>query len=234
MRRLPTLLIALAVTALLAGCGGGGGSSSTTAKKPAAVATTPAPTASVGGCKQVKPATPAKHDVPKPTKQDALPADATAVVTLATSCGPITITLDQQAQPKTASNFAYLVKKGFYDGLTFHRVVPNFVIQGGDPQGDGQGGPGYAVREQPPADAQYTRGVVAMAKTQNEPAGTSGSQFFIVTTPDAGLPPDYAIAGKVTGGDQAVEQIAQVQTNPADEQPVQPVVIMKATLKVSQ
>ena len=86
--------------------------------------------------------------------------------------------------------FAALAEKGFFDGLTFHRIVPGFVIQGGDPTGDGQGGPGYTVVEAPPKDLAYTRGVVAMAKTGAEPAGTSGSQFFVVTgdeRPAAGL-----------------------------------------------
>src|SRR5439155_1334669 len=82
----------------------------------------------------------------------------------------------------------------------FHRIVPGFVIQGGDPKGDGTGGPGYKVVEAPPKTLQYTKGVVAMAKTQLEAAGTSGSQFFVVTGEDAQLPADYALLGKVTGG----------------------------------
>ena len=82
----------------------------------------------------------------------------------------------------------------------FHRIVPGFVIQGGDPTGTGTGGPGYLTVDTPPASAAYTLGVVAMAKTQQQPAGTAGSQFFVVTVPNAGLPPDYAIIGKVTSG----------------------------------
>ena len=99
--------------------------------------------------------------------------------------------------PKTTASFASLVRKGFFDGLTFHRVVPGFVIQGGDPKGDGTGGPGYTTVDTP-RDAAYTSGVVAMAKTGAEPAGTSGSQFFVVTGDNASLPPDYAVLGKVT------------------------------------
>jgi peptidyl-prolyl cis-trans isomerase B (cyclophilin B) len=140
--------------------------------------------------------------------------------------------------PKTAGSFASLVKKGFYDDLTFHRIAQDpashadFVIQGGDPLGNGQGGPGYSVTERPPGDAQYTRGVVAMAKTAVEPPGTSGSQFFIVTAEDAGLPPDYAIAGKVVKGESIVSRIAAVPADPQTEAPQAPVVIQSAKLIV--
>ena len=85
------------------------------------------------------------------------------------------------ARRATGGSFKYLADQGFYDGTTFHRIVPGFVIQGGDPQGDGTGGPGYSVVEPPPQDLVYARGVVAMAKTELEKPGTSGSQFFIVT-----------------------------------------------------
>ena len=89
-------------------------------------------------------------------------------------------------------------------------MVKGFVIQGGDPNGDGSGGPGYSVTEAPPADLTYTRGVVAMAKTGAEPAGTSGSQFFVVSAADVGLPPDYALVGKVTKGLSVVDAITDL------------------------
>lgn len=244
MRRLSALLTALAAVAVLAACGssdkkdastisagGGGTQTQTTPPVVPTTETTPEPTASTGGCAKATPAKPGKHDVPKPTKADALPAGKTATVTLRTSCGKIVIELDQKTQPVTASAFAYLVKKGFYDGLTFHRIIKEFVVQGGDPLGTGEGGPGWTVQETPPKNAKYTRGVVAMAKTGAEPAGTSGSQFFIVSGADVGLPADYAIAGTVVGGDQAVTQIANVETD-AQDLPTQPVVIEKATLEV--
>jgi peptidyl-prolyl cis-trans isomerase B (cyclophilin B) len=98
------------------------------------------------------------------------------------------------------------------------------VIQGGDPDGNGSGGPGYSVTEAPPSNLRYRRGVVAMAKTGAEPAGTSGSQFFVVTAEDASLPPDYALLGRVTKGQDVVDAIGVVPTSP-DEQPVNPVVI---------
>jgi cyclophilin family peptidyl-prolyl cis-trans isomerase len=160
-----------------------------------------------------------------------------AAVAIQTNCGSFTIALDVRNAPRTASSFAALVKRGFYDRLTFHRIAagPNgepFVIQGGDPLGTGLVGPGYSVREKPPAGTKYTKYTVAMAKTGSEPDGTSGSQFFVVTAPDAGLPPQYAIVGKVTGGRDVVDRIAKVPT--ADnEQPIVPVVIRKATLQSS-
>nr|WP_246851986.1 peptidylprolyl isomerase [Patulibacter sp. SYSU D01012] len=146
---------------------------------------------------------------------------------MATNCGSFTIRLDTKRQPRTSASFVSLTKAGFFDGLTFHRISPGFVIQGGDPAGDGTGGPGYSVRETPPKDAAYTRGVVAMAKTGAEKAGTSGSQFFVVTGEDAGLPPDYAIVGKVTRGMDAVDRIAEQGTG-ADGPPATPIVIQKA------
>jgi cyclophilin family peptidyl-prolyl cis-trans isomerase len=132
----------------------------------------------------------------------------------------------------TTASFASLVQRGFYDHLTFHRVLADFVIQGGDPLGNGQGGPGYSVVERPPSDTRYTRGVVAMAKTAAERPGTSGSQFFVVTGDDVGLPPEYALVGKVTGSYEAVDKIAAEPVSGPEGQPLSPVVIEKATLDV--
>ena len=152
---------------------------------------------------------------------------------LKTSCGDITVQLDQKTSPKTAASFASLVKQGFYDGTVFHRIVPGFVIQGGDPTGQGSGGPGYSVRDKPPADTVYSQGVVAMAKTQVEPPGTSGSQFYIVTAQDAGLPPDYAVLGEVVKGMDvalAIDQLGDPASGGAGT-PLQTVLLEKATLK---
>ena len=154
---------------------------------------------------------------------------------LKTSCGNITVQLDQKTSPKTAASFASLVKQGFYDGTIFHRIVPGFVIQGGDPTGQGSGGPGYSVRDKPPADTVYSQGVVAMAKTQVEPAGTSGSQFYIVTAQDAGLPPDYAVLGEVVKGLDvalAIDQLGDPASGGAGV-PLQTVLLEKATLSES-
>jgi peptidyl-prolyl cis-trans isomerase B (cyclophilin B) len=163
----------------------------------------------------------------------ALDPDVTYEVVLQTSCGDITIRLDQKTSPKTAASFAALAKSGFFDGTVFHRIVPGFVVQGGDPTATGTGGPGYSTRDAPPRDTAYTKGVVAMAKTQAEPAGTAGSQFYIVTAADAGLPPDYAVLGKVVEGQDVVDAIGKLGDPASGEAgtPLRPVVIERATVK---
>jgi cyclophilin family peptidyl-prolyl cis-trans isomerase len=153
-------------------------------------------------------------------------------VILQTNCGAIDIRLASGRAPKTAASFAELVKRGFYDGLTFHRVVKGFVDQGGDPLGTGLGGPGYTVVEPPPGDTAYTNGVVAMAKSEADPRGASGSQFFIVTADDAQLPPDYALVGGVVRGMDVAQRIAAVPVD-AQDKPKSPVVIEKATLRTA-
>jgi peptidyl-prolyl cis-trans isomerase B (cyclophilin B) len=161
----------------------------------------------------------------------ALDPSKTYMVTLKTNEGTFAFSLDVKDSPNAAASFASLVKKGFFDGLSFHRIVPGFVIQGGDPKGDGTGGPGYTTVDVPPSDAAYTKGVVAMAKTGSDSPGTAGSQFFVVTADDSRLPPDYALLGKVTSGLDVVEKIGAL--GDANEQPTERVVIEKATLTES-
>jgi cyclophilin family peptidyl-prolyl cis-trans isomerase len=155
------------------------------------------------------------------------------VAVVQTSCGTFEISLDVARSPKTASSFAYLVRKGVYDRTFFHRIVPGFVIQGGDPEGTGTGGPGYSVTEAPPQSIAYHRGVVAMAKTAAQPPGTSESQFYVVTAADAGLPPDYAYLGKVTRGLPVVMRIGRLGDRASGETgtPTQTVVIEKISLR---
>ncbi|MBJ7457465.1 MAG: peptidylprolyl isomerase [Thermoleophilia bacterium] len=153
------------------------------------------------------------------------------VVTVQTSHGTFEITLDTARAPVTASSFASLVRQGFYDGLSFHRIVPGFVIQGGCPDGTGMGGPGYKVEEAPPADLRYVRGVVAMAKAGSEAAGTSGSQYFVVTGGDVGLPPDYALVGHVTAGDDVIGAIEGVDTDRRTDRPEEPVIMERVTVE---
>ena len=150
-------------------------------------------------------------------------------ITFRTSEGSFTIRLDIEAAPCTAASFAALARRGFFDGTTFHRIVPGFVIQGGDPTGTGMGGPGYTTRDVPAADTTYRKGIVAMAKTGSDPPGTAGSQFFIVTGADAGLPPDYAVLGRVVDGLEVVERIGRLG-DPRTERPTQPVTIRAATV----
>ena len=154
-----------------------------------------------------------------------------AIAVVETSCGTFEIELETRRSPKTANSFAFLAEEGFYDETSFHGIAPGFVIRGGDPKGDGTGGPGYSVNEPPPEDTSYLKGTVAMAKTEVQPPGESGSQFFVVTAAaDAGLPPDYAIVGEVSRGLDVVERIGELG-DPATEQPTQPVVIESITIE---
>jgi cyclophilin family peptidyl-prolyl cis-trans isomerase len=178
------------------------------------------------GCTQVDAPAAKEGTFTKPAKP--LSGPASAVVK--TNCGEFTIELDTGRAPRTTSSFAGLVDQGLYDDTLIHRIEPGFVVQGGDPQGDGTGGPGYSVDEEPPQDLTYTRGTVAMAKTAAEPPGRSGSQFFIVTAPaDAGLPPDYALLGKVSEGFETVERIESLVA--PDGEQVAPAVIESITLE---
>jgi cyclophilin family peptidyl-prolyl cis-trans isomerase len=183
--------------------------------------------AGANGCKEVEAPAPKNVSFKKP-KQVVKPGEEATVV-VKTSCGTFEIALDTKRAPKTANSFAFLAEEGFYDDLTFHRVAPGFVIQGGDPEGTGTGGPGYSVDEKPPANLAYTKGVVAMAKSAAEPPGRSGSQFYVVTAPDAGLPPEYALVGKVSKGYSAVERIEKL--GGPEEKPKQTVLIEEATVE---
>jgi cyclophilin family peptidyl-prolyl cis-trans isomerase len=207
------LLAALALLVALAGCGGGsqtsaipsGGDTSSSSTATSETTSEPAP----AGCKAVKEPKPKSggHLKRPSTKLDAA---KTWTATVKTNCGTFAFQLDVKRAPNVSASIAYLAGRKFYDGTVFHRIVPGFVIQGGDPTGTGGGGPGYSTVDKPPAKASYKRGVVAMAKTGSEPSGTAGSQFFVVTGVDAGLPPDYAIAGKVTRGLNVVERIGKL------------------------
>lgn len=234
-------MILLACVIGLSGCGGSSSSSHSSASTSGtSTASSPSrPTAaSSAGCRPVP--TPA----PKPGKQH-LPAPRhgldpgkTYTVTVATNCGTFAFRLDVKDSPKTSASVYALVKRGFYDGLSFQRVAVGFVIQGGDPAGDGSGGPGYTVIEPPPSSTQYVRGDVAMAKTQMQPSGASGSQFFVVTganvTQSAGLTPDYALLGKVVSGQIVVNRIEALPTNPqGDGMPTPPVVMSRVTVTTS-
>jgi len=134
------------------------------------------------------------------TLSDAELTGKSAAIT--TQKGTIRIKLLGAEAPRATSNFIFLAEHKFYDGLTFHRVEPGFVVQGGDPNGDGTGGPGYQFEDEP-VQRQYTRGIVAMA---NAGPNTNGSQFFIMLA-NTPLPPAYTIFGEVTDGMDVVDQI---------------------------
>lgn len=153
-----------------------------------------------------------------------------ATALLETNYGNIKIQFYSADAPKTVENFTALAKKGFYDGLTFHRVIKNFMIQGGDPSGNGTGGPGYKFADELNSDTLreqgYKKGIVAMA---NSGPNTNGSQFFVMLA-DYPLPYNYTIFGKVIEGQDVVDKIGKVQTS-AGDRPAQPVVMQKVTIE---
>jgi peptidyl-prolyl cis-trans isomerase B (cyclophilin B) len=233
----------LAAVLVIAGCGssssssssnGAAGGSTTSTSTSTTTSSTSTSAATGSRCSTVAvPAPKGAQHIPAPHLT--LDPHKTYTVTVVTNCGTFAFTLDVKQSPKTSASIYYLVKRGFYNGLTFHRVAAGFVIQGGDPAGNGTGGPGYTVVEAPPPGTQYVLGDVAMAKTQAQPAGASGSQFFVVTgqnvTQSAGLTPDYALAGKVVSGIGVVEKIGSLPTNPPqDGTPTTPVVMTSVTV----
>jgi cyclophilin family peptidyl-prolyl cis-trans isomerase len=149
-----------------------------------------------------------------------------AIAVIETTAGTIEFELLDEIAPKAAGNFSTLAKKGFYDGVIFHRVVPGFVIQGGDPDGTGRGGPGYTFEDEP-VTLGYARGTVAMA---NAGPNTNGSQFFICLQDLPQLPPKYTVFGQVLAGLSVVDAIAAGASGPGDR-PVEPVTMTKVSIR---
>lgn len=217
-RRVAAVLVV--VGALLAGCGGSSATKTT-----------------ASGCiapdKQPKPAKKASYEKP-----ETVLTGAPARIVMTTSCGVITIALDQKAGGPIPNAIAFLASKGFYDGLTFHRVVENFVLQGGDPNGNGTGDAGFEVVGTVPKGYTYKVGDVAMAKTSQAPSGSSGSQFFIVSAPAGGAAltsqPVYGILGHATDPTSlaTINRIAALAV-PGEQAapPSQPVWIVSATVE---
>ena len=146
-----------------------------------------------------QPTQPTPPDAPKGGKK----VKQTAVITMEKG-GEINIEFFPEDAPKTVENFVTLAKKGFYDGVTFHRVEPNFVVQGGDPKGNGTGGPGYTIKDEFNKQ-KHVRGVVAMARTQAP--NSAGSQFYITLAPAHFLDGQYTVFGRVTSGMEVVDKI---------------------------
>ncbi len=243
------IVIALAAVTLAA-CGTDGPPSgaapATTTAEPAAPATTAepattgtpavAPRSARDGCKAVAAPMPSADPTARRPRRRLNP-NRTHTAVMRTNCGTISIRLSVRRSPKTTASFASLARQRFYDRLSFHRIAKpggnDYVIQGGDPLLNGNGGPGYTVVEAPSKRTSYRRYVAAMAKTQTERRGTSGSQFFIVTARDVPLDPDYAVLGRVTGGTSVVRRIARLATDPATEAPIDPVVIRSVRIRSS-
>jgi cyclophilin family peptidyl-prolyl cis-trans isomerase len=162
----------------------------------AAIAVSPVQAASAAGCSSTKPAAAGKSKPSYKKAANVLAKNTRYAIVMNTSCGAIRIVLDRKLGGPIPNSIAFLAQKHFFDGLTFHRVVAGFVLQGGDPKGDGTGGPGYEVKGPLPTTYHYKLGDVAMAKTQNDPSGAAGSQFFVISGPEGvQLPPDYGLLG---------------------------------------
>jgi cyclophilin family peptidyl-prolyl cis-trans isomerase len=234
----PLALLAAAALALAA-CGGSSNSTSSSSAAQAttggAAGTAAAPaggSTGADGCDHTAPPTPS----PKTYTTAPKPPFATegAKLTMTTSCGVITFTLDHKLGGVVTDAVAGLAADGFYDGLTFHRVVPDFVLQGGDPKGDGTGGPGFTVTQAPPASYQYKLGDLAMAKTESQPDGTGGSQFFVISgSQGETLPPQYAVIGHATDADSLATIARIAALGVTDGPPSSPVYILNAKLEAA-
>jgi cyclophilin family peptidyl-prolyl cis-trans isomerase len=206
---LPTILAGL----LVAGCFGG-----------TAVNSDPTPRAEGTSARR---AVAPPHATPLP-QTPAAPAGDGTTATISTTKGDIVLELFNRSAPVASENFVNLAEAGFYEGVVFHRIVPGFMIQGGDPTGTGRGGPGYTISDEPFA-GQYVRGTVAMART---PAPNSqGSQFFVVVGDATFLDPTYTIFARVTSGMEVADAIAGgPRGGPRNDEALEPVAITKVTI----
>jgi cyclophilin family peptidyl-prolyl cis-trans isomerase len=209
--------------------------SSTTAPTTAApIPTTVVPSAGTASCPLADGSSPRVTAFDGPPQQCIDPsASYTAIVQ--TTKGTLNIKLDPASAPKTVNNFVFLSRYHFYDGLTFHRVVPDFIIQGGDPEGTGNGGPGYTFADELPAAGSYEVGSVAMA---NGEPNANGSQFFIIVgnVGVEAVPPNYSLFGKVSKGQEVLRAIQRVGVKAADGTEAPPkvkVIIEKITIKAT-
>ena len=144
--------------------------------------------------------------------------------TMETTAGTMTAEFFPGDAPNTVNNFVFLAREGYYEDVIFHRVIPGFMIQGGDPTGSGSGGPGYKFKDEP-VGKKYTRGILAMANAGKD---TNGSQFFIMHA-DYGLPPSYTIFGQLTSGEDVLDAIATAPKG-AQDRPKEPVKMTKVTI----
>ncbi|MDA1217942.1 MAG: peptidylprolyl isomerase [Chloroflexi bacterium] len=171
---------------------------------------------------------PKQYSAPPPLTID---IEKTYRATLFTNKGELVLDLFASEAPNTVNNFVFLAREGFYDGVTFHRIMQDFMVQAGDPKGDGTGGPGYRFADEPVTRA-YSKGTLAMA---NAGPDTNGSQFFIVHAADAGLPPNYTIFGEVTSGLDTLDAIAAapVKVSPRGEPsvPLEPIIIERIEIE---
>jgi peptidyl-prolyl cis-trans isomerase B (cyclophilin B) len=217
-RALALLLLGLCIGLVAAGCGGSG-------KKAATLHP------GSDGCDHSVPPAASDKRTSYSKADTVLKAGQKAEIDMVTSCGTLTIQLDTDSTNPIPNSIAFLVGKKFYDGLTFHRIITDFVLQGGDPNGDGSGGPGYTVDGPVRAGYHYALGDIAMAKTEQEPSGTAGSQFFVISgSQGVQLPTDYGLLGHAADAHSlaTIKRIASFATD--SSVPSKPIYIWTATL----
>jgi cyclophilin family peptidyl-prolyl cis-trans isomerase len=224
------LIVALAVGLVLVLANRGSKSAASTSPTPS-VSHSPQATANASpgsDCAYTKKDEPTGKKGAQPIPTFSIDVDKEYVAKIETSMGTFVATLDPQAAPCTVNSFVYLAKRHFYDGLTFHRIIKQFVIQGGDPQGDGTGGPGYTFKDELNNGLNYNVGSLAMA---NSGPNTNGSQFFVITgAQGVALPNQYTNFGSVTSGIPVVLKIGGVKTDSSNDKPLTPVTINKVTI----
>ncbi|MGH8971903.1 MAG: peptidylprolyl isomerase [Acidimicrobiia bacterium] len=238
----------VAVAVILAFVAGGGDdkqvtaadeSTTTTAAGDESTTTTPETTATTAAgagtgeinCNDTVPATKGNGKTYDKAPEMTIDPAKKYTATMETSCGKLVIELDAKNAPVGANNFVFLAREKFYDGLSFHRVIQDFVVQGGDPKGDGTGGPGYDVPAEPPKD-KFKIGDLAAAKAGNDPPGTMGSQFFLITgSRGAALPDDYARFGTITDGVKVAQKLESF--GQPDETPSRKLYILSVTIAES-
>lgn len=225
--RLFAFLAALFVAGACTGGGSAGSSRAPASVPPASVPASIAPSSSAPSGSSAASSCPT-------TQPAALPAGEKRIITMDTAKGKVEVTVEAKLSPIAVGNFVALASCGFYDGVVFHRLVPGFVIQGGDPTGTGTGGPGYTIKDEP-VTTTYRRGTVAMARTMAP--DSVGSQFFIVLDDDAGTAladpayNNYQIIGTVTAGMDVVDAIAAMpNAGPPGNEATSPVAMDKVTV----
>jgi peptidyl-prolyl cis-trans isomerase B (cyclophilin B) len=217
------LLLMLSIIMVASACGAKGGAGGNNTQGGGTATTTPTETP-----------TEAPTEAPTASGPELLGSDKHPVVTIELSNDQtIKLELYPEVAPNTVNNFISLVQKGFYDGLIFHRVIPGFMIQGGDPDGNGAGGPGYSIKGEFTANGfenklLHTRGVLSMAR-RSQPLDSAGSQFFIMVADAPSLDDQYASFGKVTEGMEAVDEIVNAPTG-ASDRPTDPISMTKVTV----
>lgn len=197
-------LVALAGVALVAGCGGDSDSAG-----------------NAGSCDVVV------VDPDRSKEITPLETGKEYTIEFETTHGSFTVELDEERSPCNGNSLMQLAEDGFFDGVTIHRIVPDFVIQAGRSDKAPDGGPGYTTIDAPLPDTRYTKGVVAMAKTAADPPGTGGSEFFVVTGTDLQLPPDYATVGRIVQGTDVIERIGKLGSVET-QRPTEKIVIKRA------